>query len=204
MLCWPSFKSLPRLRPSSFLSFCFVLFFSFLHPPHNTVFITPESRWASVRLWKMMIDKSSRASVSIRRKLHIITKALAALPRRKHTDHDKWSCRTFFAPLSITLVGWSGPACQLSASLNKDDLPHLARWWASTELSEKSNYTYLQCNFQGVYPAPSSPHDITPPAAFSTQSRILSANPTALDSVIVSTGYTQSRNSFEPGVQSQC
>lgn len=71
-----------------------------------------------------------------------------------------------FAPLFITLVGWSGPACQLSASLNKDDLPHLARWWASTKLSQKSNYTYLQCNFQGVYPASSSLRDITPPAAF--------------------------------------
>lgn len=154
---------MPPKPPSVFLP---VLFFSLLHPPHNTVFITPESRWASVRLWKIMIDKSSRASVSIRGKLHIITKALAALPRRKHTDHDKWSCRTFFAPLSIMLVGWSSLACQLSASLNKDDLPHLARWWASTELSQKSNYTYLQCNFQGVYPAPSSLRDRTPPAAF--------------------------------------
>lgn len=89
MLCWPSLKRLPSLHPSSFLSF-----FP-LHLPHNTVFITPESRWASVRLWKMMIDKSSRASVSIRRELHIITKALAPLPWRKHTDHDKWSRRTF-------------------------------------------------------------------------------------------------------------
>lgn len=70
-------------------------FFLPLHLPHNIVFITPERRWASVRLWKMMIDKSSRASVSIRRKLHIITEALALLPRRKHTDHDEWSCRTF-------------------------------------------------------------------------------------------------------------
>lgn len=111
MLHWPSFKCLPSLHSSSFLS-------PPSHPPpphllHNTMFITPESRWASVRLWKMMIDKSSRASVSIRRKLHIITKALVAFPRRKHTDHDKWSCRTF----SRRFPSWSSAEAAQPANL---------------------------------------------------------------------------------------
>lgn len=83
------------------------------------------------------------------------------------------------------------PLIKMTYLISQDGGPPLS-------FQKKSNYTYLQCNFQGVYPAPSSPGDITPPAAFPHRAEFLGTNSRAQAPIALSTDYKQDGKSSAP------